>query len=138
MQVASLELCKTLYELSGSEWITTQYVWREHHPNGASIVMSRAEQEADSWRFRNSPEAPRFREENDFYPAYDLGYLLRKLPQTIIKHTVIDKGEDNTDFYLAEYLIGNNPSHTIGNGAYTPEDATCKLAIELFKQGVLK
>lgn len=91
--VASLDLCKELYEVS--EW------------------------EADAFR-------------DGITPAYDLGYLLRKLPVhiSIESHATLDgKG---SRWYKA---VDNSAEESCR--AVTPEDAAAKLAIELFKQGVL-
>lgn len=61
---------------------------------------------------------------NGEIPKYDLGYLLRKLPPT----TLLQKYEDTwqvwyfTEIYRAEI----------------PEDAACKLACILIKDGIIK
>lgn len=67
-------------------------------------------------------------------PKYDLGYLLRKLPpSTEIKRM----GKARADIVrLGEYVAWND-NHKGRYHADTPEDATAKLAIELFKQGIL-
>jgi hypothetical protein len=98
MNVASLELCKALYELSG---------WAGDDSFG----------DMDSGKSAT--------------PAYDLGYLLRKLPQGT--HIVKNTG-DKPDYSCWSYLHENVDTVR----ADTPEDAACMLAIELFKQGVLK
>lgn len=93
MNVASLELCKELYELSG--W-KTETMSMGLHQNA---------------------------------PAYDLGYLLRKLPSDC---PLASDGETWSIAYIDE--DGANREYS---NAMTPEDATCLLAIELFKSGVL-
>lgn len=112
MNVASLELCKELYELSG--WDDTHWVWDKQ----LNVISE-------------YPTGARFES-----PAYDLGYLLRKLERveggvslTYCNH---QDGSTNYCIYLNETLGGSF--------AYddTPEDAAAKLAIELFKSGVLK
>jgi hypothetical protein len=57
-------------------------------------------------------------------PAYDLGYLLRKLPQP---------------YSIMAYSTGRLVAvqGEVTATADTPEDAAAKLAIELFKQGIL-
>lgn len=68
-------------------------------------------------------------------PAYDLGYLLRKLPEfgkNIYWHTYHKNwcaAYEHTDEDGCQTLI-----HKVAD---TPEDAACELAIELFKQGIL-
>lgn len=111
MNVASLELCKELYELSG--WDDTA----RRHPS----VHDKRE---------------------DWPPAYTLGYLLRKLSQAeigvSIRYVDSPHGVD-----LREWLhkfIAYAPWMAQGDYPFAdiPEDAAAKLAIELFKQGVLK
>ena len=126
METASLELCKTLWELSG--WAGTERYFQE-----GGTVWHNLEDDV-------SVENSKF-----VCFAYDLGFLLRKLPAmegpnsddigrlTVFNSKEVTNGKrawsagyDNMDcyFYIQE--------------ADTPEDALCKLAIELFKQGVLK
>ena len=113
MQVANLELCKTLWELSGWKVST--------NPEGWHWVM-------DGQRYQRQVA-----------PAYDLGYLLRKLPETLkhpatgVDYTIGLSRLIDTKKWLADYSRSMLPNAN----ADTPEDATCKLAIELFKQDVL-
>ena len=107
MTTASLELCKELYELSG--WVDTEICHHEYE-DGNTLPITHN-------------------------PAYDLGYLLRKLPSGVF----LAKGKryriwnDDTNNYT---WAGSEKLDPID--ADTPEDAACKLAIELFKEGVLK
>lgn len=131
MHVASLELCKELYKLSGWEngrlywigvgWPPKWQVVDDHNPKGLP------------------PDEPG----NTYIPAYDLGYLLRKLPPYIA--TYGENGDDcllqlRPDFQGDEWVTGyTTQNHYLYMAiAGTPEDAACKLAIELFKQGILK
>ena len=76
-------------------------------------------------------------------PAYDLSYLLRKLPvehkEATLKLSAFTL--DGKSFYYADYehVPELDPSWDVFNTqpADTPEDAAAKLAIELFKRGVL-
>lgn len=140
MNVASLELCKELYELS--EWRDCEWqYWNGTAHNDISEITL-------EWGYGNYGD--------NCAPAYDLGYLLRKLPSRV------DKGRKNYRFVLtnstsdeswvADYLMpfwqkglpdrgievwlhyGNRAKLT---EADTPEDAVCKLTIELFKQEIL-
>jgi hypothetical protein len=98
MNVASKELCKELYELSG---------WNDPE----QILWSRA----------------------GGHPEYTLGYLLRKLMpyEPFVGLTL-------TDGWVAYTKNWNvNPSGVYIERENTPEDAAAKLAIELFKQGLL-
>lgn len=117
--VAGLKLCRELYDLSG--WNDTFFRWADHGKDSFFGV---------------------FVDDGLHPPAYDLGYLLRKLPPYISKDIVedlqwldiapveVDKNNDVVTWsagYKSDYKY-----------AHTPEDATCKLAIQLFKQGILK
>jgi hypothetical protein len=84
------------------------------------------------------------------YPAYDAGYLLRKLPETLFtgKKNVCDLTVAKTpSCYIADYKyrlpFGKGDwLHSYEKAkmteADTPEDALCLLAIELFEKGILK
>ena len=134
MNVASLELSNELYELS--KWRNTEYWWRLHKPNGLSKLYTFHEMDADRFRFRNSPEAHRFSEENDFFPAYDLGCLLRKLPDNgLARRLTIARDSNGT--WVACFHDTNSCDDFDRSHGDTPEDAVTKLAIELFKQGIL-
>lgn len=110
MNVASLELCKELYELSGWEdtekWLTASDLLPEIIDGKKTGNLKREQ-----------------------VPAYDLGYLLRKLPPVT---KVINCSNEKTQIYGALF-----PELKLTFHGDTPEDAACKLAIELFKQGVL-
>lgn len=106
MNVASLELCRELYELSG--W---GYTEKSEH-----VITADGYDEYD-------------------LPLYDLGYLLRQMPKEI----------DNVWLTLRpiwyagyDHMTADEPVKAKYDAlADTPEDAACKLCIELFKQGVL-
>ena len=111
MNVASLELCKELYEVSG--WKNTEYFYSSENKVHRTQI-----------------------EDDDFYgeiwPAYDLGYLLRKLPQPTYIYGLGDA------YSYPQWIAKATHQNIVGEQkAETPEDATAKLAIELFKQGVL-
>lgn len=117
MNVASLNICKELYELSG--WTWTEKCWETRTNQG--------------WNINLRPYADS--SQNDglsrYYPAYDLGYLLRKLP-------VVTEVHKYSDHFHARYVnVKRLIDEPIEINSGTPEDATAKLAIELFKQGIL-
>lgn len=60
--------------------------------------------------------------------GYSLGYLLRKLPRAAIVSL--------PPKYRASIYVTGVTDELVFD-ADTPEDAACKLAIELFKQGIL-
>jgi len=77
-------------------------------------------------------------------PAYDLGYLLRKLPKqskfkddfvTVI-HKDVPSDSRKKSMWTAGYYTGDGWRYF--QTASTPEDAAAMLAIELFKQSILK
>jgi hypothetical protein len=109
MNFANSELCQELYDLSG--WLTGIDGYCYTSPTGE----------------RRGFEVSTLKDiENDralVCPAYDLGYLIRRLPPG----NVLTSLED-------EWIASSSPKVTT---AATPEDATAKLAIELFKQGIL-
>lgn len=125
MQVASLELCKELYELSGWEcdyW----YDWNHGEPTVEDMRLSEFN-----------------------IPAYDSGFLLRKLPAYVYSRNYEQKAylwqrKDADNKYCAWYRVndpityGEEMRSEHGSVADTPEDALASLAIELFKQEVLK
>lgn len=96
--VASQPLCAELYEVSG--WVI-----------GSST---------DIYDFPKYSD----RKGNFIAPAYDAGYLLRKLPL----YTEIEQ-------IPGGWFVTNNEFSLTAD---TIEDALCTLAIELFKAGVLK
>lgn len=142
IDTASLKLCKELYKLSG--WEDTYFFIRHHKPNGATLVMERQTMTNESLRFRgrNPPEVQkRFEEENDFWPAYDLGFLVRKLPD-YVKLFRNNEGQYYSAAVTANFRHPRNPLGSPDDAhqwyiSDTPEDALSKLAIELFKSGVL-
>lgn len=68
-------------------------------------------------------------------PAYDLGFLLRKLPKKVGRTHFTMRHIGKSKYVAGEWEVGYRGIHGHGD---TPEDAACLLAIELFKQGVLK
>ena len=105
---ASLELSRKLYELSG--WYDCSHVWKDDIPQRMYEMST----------------------QDNCYPAYDLGYLLRKLPKQLDNggllylNTTID-GKWSCGHRGTYYKQGN-----------TPENAACSLAIKLFEQNILK
>jgi len=113
MNTASFALCKELYELSG--WTLTEKHWYKGQP------------------VYNAP-----------YPwdcpAYDLSVLLERLPQNSWVGYTDTSGQRG---YALAYTYawnkqGDDVERIAGCSAETPEDAACKLAIELFTRGILK
>lgn len=114
MNIANGELSEELFKLSG--WKETEFNW---------WLLSGGPET----KFEQKPVAqhglPRVHNGMKTIPAYDLGYLIRKLGDG----TDIIYFHDETD--AASYS-------GVRVKADTPENATAKLCIELFKQGILK
>lgn len=117
--VADLDLCKELYELSG---------WKSsHHFHGDGGIFE----------CNNKPDTN--------IPAYDLGYLMRKLPKYIFafgeecRLEIVPQGfsERGLSAWCTCYESRDELINFL-NVDDSPENALCKLAIELFKQGILK
>jgi hypothetical protein len=110
MNVASFELCQELYEMSG--WLTGI--------DGSCYVSLPGEGK----HYEVRPLTDTGNDSIQICPAYDLGYLLRKLPPGNVL-TSLD----------GEWIASTSPKVAT---APLPEDAAAKLAIELFKQGILQ
>lgn len=111
MNVASLELSRELYELS--EW-SMDIV--------SDVLVG------------DTTYGGHFDSDGNFVaPKYELGYLLRRLPTNVMITC--------TSLLRDEWICGAGESlsevEDNAQEADTPEDAAAKLAIELFKQGVL-
>ncbi len=124
MNIARLDLCKELYELSG--WAQSLYEHELLSGEHYTTTLPRKAMEHSS--------------QNIYIPAYDLGYLLQKLGN---RHVELKRPYSNSEpinrwSCMAFYDDGEELPAYLIESADTPEDAVCKLAIELFKQGVLK
>lgn len=117
MNVANLSLCKELYELSG--WDDNELWDCTYRNQTVNATLNRVQIASDRGEYYWTD------------PRYDLGYLLRKLPNASI-HT-----DHPYDAIYYSYRKGGYDTQTLHFKADTPEDAACKLAIELFKQGIL-
>ncbi len=109
IHVASLKLSKELYALSG---------WEYEDESGITTLLS-------SVNLR------------DRCPAYELGYLLRKLQDAGGRITVLYSRSFGG--WYAKYEDKWDEANDCEAGAsLTPEDVAVKLAIKLFEKGVLK
>lgn len=116
--VGSLELCKELFELSG--WTDTYFCYSAY---------------GKQWSITHGRQSSKIEK----CPAYSLGYLLRKLPNEATSkkyggyhYLYLHHGKQ--DWYAYYGAIDTTEFMAAGD---TPEDAACKLAIELWKQGIL-
>lgn len=113
---ASLELCKELYELSG---------WNDetefHYDLTDGLIGVGLPRKAVPG--------------NVEIPAYDLGYLIRKLPKSIDGDSLgVSWAQITGNCWRADYGFGLKIKTQYDK---TPENVLCKLAIELIKQGIL-
>lgn len=118
--VASFELCSELFKLS--RWKETADAYDVSY--------------ADHWlrHIAEFPEDSRERAMVKMVPAYPLGYLLRKLPPFTKVYL------DSVDRELAWRCVMPSPGYigaTVVARGNTPEDAAVRLAISLFRRGVL-
>lgn len=130
MKVASLDLCKELYKLSG--WLGN---------SGVKVGIYNPGDEYDWWFDKYA---------NPVAPKYDLGYLLRKLPGNYLLawHDFADIAMEDGSIVVqgrAYALVTWGDDLDVWESFYdntsqasTPEDAACKSTIELFNQGKLK
>lgn len=122
MTVADKDLCEELYKLSG--WHDLEQYW-EYYPVTKESRLRKCA--LDNVLPRALPEF--------ITPAYDSGYLLRKLPVEIDGYWLFicpvrpKKLSQWAATYTSKFPISK---------ADTPENALTKLAIQLFKEGVLK
>lgn len=139
MNVASAELCGKLYELSdwemtGSEswnWWQRKRINADRFRDSPFLGLS-IKRPTDSRTGRTVSEVTHYR--SYIAPAYDLGYLLRKLPPNLGDglHLVLENDDGG---WAIEYYTRQKSGPSAS--AAIPEDAACRLAIELFKQGIL-
>lgn len=125
MNVASEELCRKLYVISEWKWKDTEYFYYIPVDFKSTESWVRTELTYDDTKMIKH------------VPAYDLGYLLRKLPANIGDQWLRIAPITNNQ-WAAYYITMGVKSAGQDEWADTPEDAVCKLAIELFKQGILK
>lgn len=127
MNVASLERCKELHELSG---------WG-HDPNKNAFWWMYFEPTPAKY---HEPEYRlKYKTKGDYWehvPAYDLGYLLRKLPTFSTISKLPEQQLTGSSLGYSAFI--DNGYAVIQEYDNTPENAACKLAIKLFKQGILK
>lgn len=148
MNVASKELCQELASLSG--WNDTPLLY------GAFMKYTvRIDDESVIYTRREMEDAEGYAIHEDC-PAYDLGYLLRKLsPKLEIKgdtYGLVITPCTSDGSWIADYLVASwgqplaeHNSHWLHHGdnaslteAATPEDAVVRLASQLFRSGILK
>lgn len=112
MNVANLNLCKQLRELSG--WKDTYLVWRWYMDWFKNELT-----EPELVRRTASGVSSLYRE-----PAYDLGYLRQAIVAALNE---VDFGPGEYEIWIAR----------LASALVAGEDATAKLAIRLYKERML-
>lgn len=114
MHVTRVDLCKQLYDLSG--WGNASW-WHECCTDGAYHTTISLRDERYT--------------QNVYIPAYDLSYLLRRLPKVWVM------GPIPGAMWMITYNPGL-PQREIIIQDESLEDAVCRLAIALFQRGILE
>ncbi len=129
VRTAGLKLCMELFKLSGgreSGWNDTVLAW-----TSINIQSAWVGELPEDFTYLHYPLIT---------PAYDLSYLLRKLPQNSWVGYTDTSGERGSA--LAKTYAWDEKGSGIDKiaecVALTLEDVACKLAIELLRQGILK
>lgn len=133
MTATSLEVSKELYEVSGwkGTYFTHATFRNESSPEDQRQIVHRTIEDLDEcMRLRNRS----FIKDLKLVPAYDLGYLLRKLPGFV----EVSTNPAQSIFSVRTIIPGEWVPGGFTVQMDTPEDAAAKLAIQLFKQGILK
>lgn len=125
IETASLELSRKLYEVSG--WNNIDYIWYIDDLIDENELLDEPRRKPTVGHKSGRP-GKIFTE----IPAYDLGFLLRKLPAT----TKIIKASGTMPIYGAIFVEDGEEDKV--ESADTPEDALALLAIELFEQKIIK
>lgn len=125
MNVARKDLCAELFKVSG---------WKDTNMYSYTDIRLR-----HVTHYEYSKHGGWWYSGTDALPAYDLGFLLRKLPQWI------DKTKDPKSKLCKLHVDKESANYVDDDGFYwlryradTPENALAKLAIELIRQKVLK
>lgn len=144
METAGQDLCEELYQLSG--WQDSGYA--HCLADGDYAYVSEGDWTHEKFPAFHKGGRNTMGMESQF-PAYPLGYLLRKLPpdleldDTKYKLTLDCKSAQVWRASYCQAIEHRKGRNLVQNWKYlaaegnTPEDAACYLAIELFKQGVL-
>lgn len=117
MNVASKELCEKLFKLS--RWDNTYFWWNRDEqrvPGKQMVVQSGKIFPSD-------------------FPAYDAGYLLRKLPYKVDLRQL--RNGWSASFSNNSYRRFGDERRDAYGKADIPEDALCELSIQLFEQEIL-
>jgi hypothetical protein len=125
MTVASFELSSQLYDLTGWQATDTDYaysVWGDSEPQLTTL--------RELYRFDGT-----INEDLAYILAYDLGYLLRKLPHHI-GGSQLTLCPDKDGTWSIAYFKHDRAFKLLT--ANTPEDCAIKLLIALIEEGVLK
>jgi len=126
INVASLENCKKLYELSG--WHDTFNFWEQTDeiPLGKPyLVQPKLMERYGLWGTQEVKIST---------PAYEAGYLLRKVRKGSVSVISLKDTYSAKQIWGATSVVAEAWFYATAD---TPEDALCLLAIKLFEEGTL-
>lgn len=134
MNVASEDLSRELHELSG--WDDTLYFRYERTDPNSTVPLKLIGNGNMGMTVNNASTGFTVDKYDQLVPAYDLGFLLRRLPL----QTRLTRGARGySALYSNAYTRMPDETPVSAQGkADTPEDAVAKLCIALFKAGLLK
>lgn len=102
----------------------------------ASLELSKELYALSGWEYASHQHLSPY---DDSHPVYDLGYLMRKLPDITLLIKVKGMYAANVEWVEKSREQGwSDMLHWHTPTADTPEDAACKLAIQLFEYGFFK
>jgi hypothetical protein len=117
MNTASLELCRELYEITG--WEADD--WYDHG-NMAELCTLEDVEAGDNPK-------------SEYTPAYDLGYLIRKLDHKWFRLEHSFEINEPINRWSAWYLTDDVGGYV--EEGESPEDAVAMLCIQLIRKGVM-
>ena|SRR3990167_2142342 len=123
MNTTSKDISKRLYELSGwGDRCEVYFSWQTKYDK---VITTKEQGAEDSDGFLR-PWA---------VPAYNLGFLLRKIPANTSIYDWVQIGKHEKDYEVSWWI---ETDFIDSFSADTPEDAVAKLCIQLFESSILK
>jgi len=120
MNIASLENCKRLYELT--DWKADRWWHKGSDVNGGDYV--------------SHYDGDKHTKALVICPAYNLGFLVRMLKWASL--ALENEDLDGNLYWVAVWHLKDENGEYPSAEANTPEDAYCKLAIQLIEQHIIE